>query len=77
MDVDVAVVIVVDVEQILAEVEETITTINIQKIIIKVVVVVVKIVKIMQQKQHLAVQTMITIAVVKRKCLHWKKQELE
>jgi len=62
------------VEQILAEVEETITTINIQKIIIKVVV---KIVKIMQQKQHLAVQTMITIAVVKRKCLHWKKQELE
>ena len=72
MDVDV--VIVVDVEQILAEVEETITTINIQKIIIKVVV---KIVKIMQQKQHLAVQTMITIAVVKRKCLHWKKQELE
>jgi len=64
----------VDVEQILAEVEETITTINIQKIIIKVVV---KIVKIMQQKQHLAVQTMITIAVVKRKCLHWKKQELE
>lgn len=74
MDVDVAVVIVVDVEQILAEVEETITTINIQKIIIKVVV---KIVKIMQQKQHLAVQTMITIAVVKRKCLHWKKQELE
>ena len=74
MDVDVAVVIVVDVEQILAEVEETITTINIQKIIIKVVV---KIVKIMQQKQHLAVQTIITIAVVKRKCLHWKKQELE
>jgi hypothetical protein len=74
VDVDVAVVIVVDVEQILAEVEETITTINIQKIIIKVVV---KIVKIMQQKQHLAVQTMITIAVVKRKCLHWKKQELE
>ena len=74
MDVDVDVVIVVDVEQILAEVEETITTINIQKIIIKVVV---KIVKIMQQKQHLAVQTMITIAVVKRKCLHWKKQELE
>ena len=68
------VVIVVDVEQILAEVEETITTINIQKIIIKVVV---KIVKIMQQKQHLAVQTIITIAVVKRKCLHWKKQELE